>query len=92
MAKVNFNGKTIEFDENNLRQLSDEELDSATGGYICPSDGLLVVYRYICYKCGAKGPWATIEDLHNPKVCNITHNDPACRGHIDSEPHTILLI
>jgi hypothetical protein len=75
MEKINVNGKEIEFDENYLKPLSDEELESATGGLIL-RDGCLVVYRRVCVGCGAKSPYYTLEDHYAPEAREFKHNEP----------------
>jgi len=87
MGKIKMNGKEIEFDEKNLKPLSDEELESATGGLVVPSEGYIVVFRYVCDQCGATGPWYTKEDSRNPEVRNIKHNNPTCQGSLKNDPY-----
>jgi len=86
MEKIKINGKVIEFDEKNLKPLSDEELEAATGGYILPG-GYITVRRYVCTLCGAKGPYFTQEEYANPEVRKINHVESCsgCSGYIMEE-------
>jgi len=57
-VKININGKEIEIDEKNTEQLSDEELEAASGGGLRLPDGT-IFYRWVCRTegCGAASDW-----------------------------------
>lgn len=79
MEKIKVNGKEINIDENELKPLSDEELESATGGLIL-RDGYIVVYRRVCLECGAKSPYCTPEDRFTSEAPEINHIKPCSQS------------
>lgn len=87
MERIKINGKEIEFDEKELKPLSEEALKSVAGGFIMTDYGTIILYRYECYQCGAHGPWFDQESSSNPEVSNVTHRDPSCKGRITCQPH-----